>query len=80
MSRLEKRLNFMRIFNKSAKLPETKEEFQEWADTISCDLSPENLSCDGECSASEQKARAKELFAEHKELEALAGYKLELVY
>jgi len=77
---MERRLEWKRIFNKDAKMPETETEFKDWADSIACDLSPENLYCDGEISHAQASKKRRMLMAEHQELEALAGRKFELVY
>ncbi len=72
MKQMNARLKWMKIFDKSAKLPETKEEVKTWWDRIDGDLSPENLHCDGEISASAARAKARKLNAELRELEAHA--------
>ncbi len=72
MKQMNARLKWMKIFDKSAKLPETKEEVEKWWDRIDCDLSPENLCCDGEISASAARAKARQLNAELRELDAYA--------
>lgn len=83
MKELQRRLAFKRIFNKSAQLPQTEEEIIEWFKEIACDLSPENLACDGEASPSAVRAKLKSLNAEWKALETLLGRKVtedELVF
>jgi hypothetical protein len=41
---------------------------------IACGLSPENLWCDGEATATEARAKARRLTAEWKALEARVGF------
>ena len=77
---MEQRLKWNLVFDKKAHLPQTEEEFLNWANQIAGDMSPENLHCDGEISAAQAGRKMAELKKEHKELEAMAGYKLELVY
>lgn len=71
-----RRLNWEKIFKPNAKLPETEEEFFNYFDRILCDLSPENLCCDGEISPSAARKKARTLHAEWKELENLFGRKV----
>jgi hypothetical protein len=52
--------------------PELKEKFL----TLACQLSPENLSCDGEAPMSYVRKRAKQLNAQWAELEKQAGRKI----
>ena len=73
---LDRRLNWEKIFNPNAKLPETEDEFFKHFDKILCDLSPENLCCDGEISASAARKKASGLHAEWRELERLFGRKV----
>lgn len=74
--RIEERLRYMRIFDKSAKMPETEDECMSWLSRIACDLSPENLTCDGELSRSAVRAKASALRAEWKEVEKILGRKV----
>ncbi len=73
---MEKRLAYRRVFDKSAKLPETEEELLDTLDRISCDLSPENLHCDGEISRSAAITKARALRSEWREVENLLGRKV----
>lgn len=49
--------------------PEIKKQF----DRLLCRLSPENLHCDGECSAREVRSRLAQIRREWHDLEKLAG-------
>lgn len=73
LTQMNKRLAFRKIFDKEARLPQTREEALAWANQIECDLSPENLHCDGEISASAARKKEKALMAEYKELNTLAA-------
>jgi hypothetical protein len=73
---MEIRLQFNRIFNKEAKMPETEAECMAWLDKISCDLSPENLHCDGEISRTQAMKKLRALNAEWKEVEKILGRKV----
>jgi hypothetical protein len=75
-SELERRVAYARIFDKSAKMPETEAEIMEYFERLRCDLSPENLTCDGECSSGQVRARLREIRACWKELEAKLGRKV----
>ena len=73
---MAERLRFRRIFDKSFKLPETEAECLKWLDMISCDLSPENLHCDGEISRSAARVKAGKLRSEWRQVEKILGYKI----
>lgn len=73
MKHLNARLDWDRIMDPEAKLPETEQEIFKAFDRVLTDLSPENLSCDGELSGAQVRKRARELKAEWKELEKLFG-------
>lgn len=49
----------------------TRGEIQDLLDRLECDLSPENLCCDGELRGSALQQKAKLLYGAKKELEAL---------
>lgn len=72
---LERRLGFKRIFNKSLKIPTNEEECLSWFRTLFGELSPENLSCDGESSRSQILAKEREIKACWRELESICGRK-----
>jgi len=73
MSYLQKRLDWKRFFDKEAQLPKTKEECQSWFIQLVSELSPENLSCDGELSRGQVQAKLRTIKAEWKELEEIYG-------
>ena len=70
---LERRIARSKIFRTSARMPENEEEAMEMFLTLSCELSPENLSCDGEASRAHINAKLKEIHGAWKELEDLIG-------
>lgn len=76
MSKLAERVKWAQIFDKSAKMPETKDECRAFFIQIVGDLSPENLCCDGELNQTQVRAKLKVLRAEWKELEAIYGQKV----
>jgi hypothetical protein len=76
VSSLERRLAYARIFNKDAKMPETEAEIMVYFENLRCELSPENLSCDGEASASQVRNRLHDIKTCWKELEAKLGRKV----
>ncbi len=68
---VEQRNAFNKMFgNKELKLIDAADR-QKIADIIDSALSPENLSCDGELSASQVRARYKELTTVARELQQL---------
>lgn len=73
---MNNRLKYMQIFDKTAKLPKTYDEHMEWFSRIDCELSPENLHCDGEISRSAAMKKYRALKAEWKELEKSLGEKV----
>jgi len=73
---MARRLAYRRIFDKTAKLPVTEKEHMNWFAQISCDLSPENLHCDGEISNAAAMRKASGLRAEWKQLEKSLGRKV----
>lgn len=73
---LEQRLRFKQIFNKQAKMPETEEEiFQEFI-SLTCELSGENLHCDGEASPAQVKKKLTIIKGTWAELEKKLGRKV----
>lgn len=76
MDYLELKLNFHKIFNKEAKLPETPQECIPWFKELSADLSPENLACDGELSANQVKIKKANLMKAWRRLEEIYGKKV----
>lgn len=75
-SALEARVEYDRIFNKNAKAPETEAEILDYFERLRSDLSPENLSCDGEASYAHMRNSLREIRACWKELEAKLGRKV----
>ena len=73
---MERRLAYRRIFDKSATMPETEEELMNSLDTLCNELSPENLSCDGELSLTAINKKFREIKAEWKEIEKKLGRKV----
>ena len=73
---MEKRLAYNRIFNKDAKMPETEDELMDALTVLCGELSPENLSCDGELSRTAINARLREIRAEWREIENKLGRKV----
>ena len=73
---MEKRLAYRQIFDKTAKMPETENELMDAFDHLSAELSPENLSCDGELSRTSINARLRAIRGEWKELERKLGRKV----
>jgi hypothetical protein len=57
-------------------MPETEDELMSALDTLSCELSPENLSCDGELSRSQVNAKLRKIRGEWKEIEQKLGRKV----
>ncbi len=75
---LEKRFNRSKIFNKNAKMPETKEECIDYFMQLLAELSPENLCCDGELSRSEVIKKEKEIVKTWRELEYIYGEEMSM--
>lgn len=73
---MEKRLAYRKIFNPDAKMPETEEELMSELDGLCCELSPENISCDGELSMTAIRKKASAIRAEWKEIERKLGRKV----
>jgi len=68
---LDRKNSFAKLFgNKTLSLQNAKDR-QTIADSIDADLSPENLSCDGELPRSQVQARYRALTAAAKELKQL---------
>ena len=63
-----------RIFNPDAKMPETEEELWDALDSLCMELSPENLSCDGELNRSEINVKLRAIRGEWGEIEKKLGY------
>jgi hypothetical protein len=76
LTHMKKRLEFRKIFDKNAKLPETEKELMDALANLCGELSPENLTCDGELSMSAVRKKASAIRAEWKEVEYLLGRKV----
>ena len=74
---LERMVTYNRIFDKTAKMPTTEAEVFAFFARIEGNLSPENLSCDGEASAASIRNTRRELMGAWAELEAILGRKVE---
>lgn len=75
---LKSRLKLDLLFNDKAKLPETEDELLKAMSRIECDMSPENLMCDGEASKDEVSIQEAKLRGEWKEIENLLGRKVKM--
>ena len=73
---MEQRLARRRIFEKDAKMPETKDELLDALDHLCAELSPENLSCDGELSRTAINQKLRAIKGEWKEIEKKLGRKV----
>jgi hypothetical protein len=73
---MERRLAYRKIFDADAKMPETEEELMKELDGLCGELSPENLSCDGEISSTQIRKKASAIRAEWKEIEKKLGRKV----
>jgi len=73
---MEKRLERKRIFFPDAKMPETEKELMDALTALCSDLSPENLSCDGELSRTQINQKLRAIRGEWKEIEKKLGRKV----
>jgi hypothetical protein len=73
---LAEKLAWKKIFDKDAKLPETEDEYMNWFASLSGELSPENLSCDGELNRTQINAKLRKIRGEWKQLEKRFGRKV----
>jgi hypothetical protein len=73
---LEQKIAFAKLFNKEEKLPETEAEILRMLDSLGCDLSPENLHCDGEISAAQARRKYKDIMEAWRYLENKLGRKV----
>lgn len=80
MSLVEKRLKLRKLFKQNAELPKTEEDFKDWFETLRAEMSPENLTCDGELSQAQIKKRLKDIKAEWAELEQMYGKSVPMEY
>ena len=68
---LDRKNSFSKLFGQKALSLQVATDRQRIADSIDADMSPENLTCDGELSRSQVNARYKALMAAAKELKKL---------
>ena len=68
---LDRKNSFSKLFGQKALSLQNAADRQRIADSIDSDMSPENLTCDGELSRSQVQARYKALMAAAKELKKL---------
>jgi hypothetical protein len=68
---IERKNQFSAIFGKKPLNLNSAADRQKIADSIDSELSPENLTCDGELSRSQVQARYRELTAAARELQKL---------
>lgn len=73
---LENRLKMKRLWKKDAQLPVSEKEIMEWFESLSCELSPENLSCDGELSRTQVNLKLQNIRGAWRELEVRLGRKV----
>lgn len=73
---MEKKLAYDKIFNPEAKMPETETELMDALDRLLGELSPENLSCDGEISRTAINKKLVAIRGEWKEIEKKLGRKV----
>lgn len=73
---MEKRLAYRRAFDKTAQMPSTEKELMDSLERLCSDLSPENLSCDGELSRTAINRKYREIKGEWKEIEKKLGRKV----
>ena len=78
---IESKIKMAKIF-KMKKVPtyQTKEGINELFTMMNNDMSPENISCDGECSKTEVARKAREIRAAWKFCERISGTKREMEY
>jgi hypothetical protein len=79
-SALEHKVEYTKIFNKDIKMPTNEAECAYWFDQLRCELSPENLCCDGEASRSQIQAKLRDINACWKGLETICGHKVSKDY
>jgi hypothetical protein len=68
---LDRKNSFSKLFGQKALSLQNAADRQRIADSIDADMSPENLTCDGELSRSQVQARYRALMAAAKELKKL---------
>lgn len=70
---LVNKLRWQRLYNKEAQLPETESELLHSLMSLSYDLSPENLHCDGELTPAHAKEKYIEIMKTRRYLELKLG-------
>jgi hypothetical protein len=75
---LEKYVDSKNLWERLTKKPErpvptTPEECEHFFNALECDLSPENLCCDGEISMAAVRSKSRQYNAAWKQLEKIAG-------
>lgn len=73
-SEIDRRIQTAAMWRTTLVRPTNADECKDWFDTLRCELSPENISCDGECSGREVAARKARINRCWKELEAICGF------
>ena len=74
---LQRRVKYAQLFVPSTKYPETETECETWFEDLRCEMSPENLCCDGEATRSQINARLRDIKDCWKELEIIIGRKVQ---
>jgi hypothetical protein len=74
-SRLARMVRIAQLFDKTIQYPTTPADCAVWFERLRCELSPENLACDGERSARQIAQARREIEACWRELEGIAGRK-----
>lgn len=70
---LQNRVEMESFFNPSSKMPESLEDCEKWFERLENELSPENLSCDGERSRTQIINKKREIDQVWKELQKITG-------
>jgi hypothetical protein len=73
---IEEKVRFNQLFNPKSKTPETEKEIFEMFLSLTSELSPENLHCDGEISPKQAAKKRNEILAGWAYLESLLGRKV----
>jgi hypothetical protein len=73
---IKREIAYRELFKQDAKVPETEIEIKDWFVKLACDLSPENLTCDGELSKSAVKEKYTSIMEAWKWLETKLGRKV----
>ena len=76
-SAIDERIARAAMWKETLARPTNEAECARWFDNLRGELSPENLSCDGECSRAQVAARRSAILACWRELEAIVGHKVQ---